>query len=136
MTLSVIRALLLPMLTLFSILVGWFGGAMMAATNEKIAISYQTFFSNLRQTVEESVRGGSRACDNPRNPLSALAFWPRDCRLMMPGYGHPADRWRTPRGKPRARSRSQRDRRGVTVRVAVILVPVDILTRGAQPPSA
>jgi phospholipid/cholesterol/gamma-HCH transport system permease protein len=42
----------LPMLTLFSILVGWFGGAIVAAANEKIAVSYQTFFSNLRHTVE------------------------------------------------------------------------------------
>src|SRR5258705_866202 len=42
----------LPMLTLFSILVGWFGGAMVAAANEKIAVSYQTFFSNLRNTVD------------------------------------------------------------------------------------
>src|SRR5689334_15208352 len=42
----------LPMLTMFSILVGWFGGAMVAAVNEKIGITYQTFFSNLRQTVD------------------------------------------------------------------------------------
>src|SRR5687767_511334 len=42
----------LPMLVIFSILVGWFGGAMVAAGNEKVGISFQTFFSNLRQVVE------------------------------------------------------------------------------------
>src|SRR5690349_6546144 len=42
----------LPMLTLFSILVGWVGGAMVAAVNEKVGITYQTYFSNLRQTVD------------------------------------------------------------------------------------
>src|SRR5882762_9007729 len=42
----------LPMLVIFSILVGWFGGAMVAAANEKIGVGYQAFFSNLRQTVE------------------------------------------------------------------------------------
>jgi phospholipid/cholesterol/gamma-HCH transport system permease protein len=42
----------LPMLVIFSILVGWFGGAMVAAANEKIGVGYQAFFSNLRQTVD------------------------------------------------------------------------------------
>src|SRR6266576_2437356 len=42
----------LPMLVIFSILVGWFGGAMVAAANEKIGITIQTFFSNLRQVVD------------------------------------------------------------------------------------
>src|SRR4051812_23295979 len=42
----------LPMLVVFSILVGWFGGAMVAAANEKIGVGYQAFFSNLRQTVD------------------------------------------------------------------------------------
>ena len=46
----------LPMLVIFSILVGWFGGAMVAAGNEKVGISFQTFFSNLRQVVEFSDR--------------------------------------------------------------------------------
>jgi phospholipid/cholesterol/gamma-HCH transport system permease protein len=41
----------LPMLVVFSILVGWFGGAIVAAGNEKIGITIQTFFSNLRQVV-------------------------------------------------------------------------------------
>ncbi len=42
----------LPVLTMFSILVGWFGGALVASTNEQIGITYQAFFSNLRQIVE------------------------------------------------------------------------------------
>src|SRR6266571_5055089 len=42
----------LPVLVIFSILVGWFGGAIVAAGNEKIGITIQTFFSNLRQVVD------------------------------------------------------------------------------------
>ena len=42
----------LPMLVLFSILVGWFGGALVASANEQIGVGFQAFFSNLRQTVE------------------------------------------------------------------------------------
>lgn len=42
----------LPMLVLFSMLVGWFGGAMVAAANEKVNVGYSAFFSSLRQTVE------------------------------------------------------------------------------------
>ena len=42
----------LPMLVIFSILVGWFGGAIVASGNEKVGVTFQTFFSNLRQVVE------------------------------------------------------------------------------------
>jgi phospholipid/cholesterol/gamma-HCH transport system permease protein len=42
----------LPVLVLFSILVGWFGGALVAVFNERIGISYQAFWLNLRQLVE------------------------------------------------------------------------------------
>jgi len=42
----------LPMLVIFSILVGWIGGAMVCALNHQIAISFQGYFSNLRQVVE------------------------------------------------------------------------------------
>jgi phospholipid/cholesterol/gamma-HCH transport system permease protein len=42
----------LPMLVLFAMLVGWFGGAMVAAANEKVNVGYGAFFSSLRQTVE------------------------------------------------------------------------------------
>src|SRR6187431_2332867 len=42
----------LPMLVLFAMLVGWFGGAIVAASNEKVNVGYAAFFSNLRQTVE------------------------------------------------------------------------------------
>ncbi|HEY1719530.1 MAG TPA: ABC transporter permease [Verrucomicrobiae bacterium] len=42
----------LPMLVIFGILVGWFGGAVVAATNNHIGISYQEFFSDLRGVVQ------------------------------------------------------------------------------------
>lgn len=41
----------LPMLVLFSMLVGWMGGGFVAVVNHRIAISFQTFFSNLRDVV-------------------------------------------------------------------------------------
>ncbi len=42
----------LPVLVLFSILVGWFGGGMVAVMNERIALSFPAFFSNLRDVVK------------------------------------------------------------------------------------
>ncbi len=42
----------LPMLVLFSMLVGWVGGALVSASNEKIGINIHGFFSNLRQVVD------------------------------------------------------------------------------------
>jgi phospholipid/cholesterol/gamma-HCH transport system permease protein len=42
----------LPMLTLFAMLSGWMGGALVAMTNENLQIHYEAYFSNLRQTVE------------------------------------------------------------------------------------
>src|SRR5881392_963995 len=42
----------LPVLVLFSILVGWFGGGIVAVLNEKIALTFQSFFSNLRDVVK------------------------------------------------------------------------------------
>ena len=41
----------LPTLVIFSVLIGWFGGAMVSAFNERIAISFQGFFANLRENV-------------------------------------------------------------------------------------
>jgi phospholipid/cholesterol/gamma-HCH transport system permease protein len=41
----------LPLLVIFSILVGWGGGAMVSATNQKVGVTFQAFFENLRQTV-------------------------------------------------------------------------------------
>jgi len=41
----------LPMLVLFSILVGWLGGACVAALNDHIEVSFQAFFANLRDVV-------------------------------------------------------------------------------------
>jgi phospholipid/cholesterol/gamma-HCH transport system permease protein len=42
----------LPILVLFSVLVGWFGGGLVAVLNEKISITFQSFFSNLRDVVK------------------------------------------------------------------------------------
>ena len=42
----------LPMLVLFSILVGWLGCGLVSVANSNIAISYQTYISNLRIAVE------------------------------------------------------------------------------------
>jgi len=45
-------AVALPMLVTFSILVGWLGGALVAFSNDSIAISFQVFFANLHEVVE------------------------------------------------------------------------------------
>jgi phospholipid/cholesterol/gamma-HCH transport system permease protein len=47
-------AVCLPLLVIFSILVGWLGGAVVAATNNRIDIGFQAFFMNLRDVVNIS----------------------------------------------------------------------------------
>lgn len=42
----------LPILVIFAILIGWFGGGMVAVMNEKISITFQAFLSNLRDIVD------------------------------------------------------------------------------------
>jgi phospholipid/cholesterol/gamma-HCH transport system permease protein len=42
----------LPILVIFSIQVGWMGGALVAVFNQDIGISFQSFFGNLRDTVD------------------------------------------------------------------------------------
>jgi phospholipid/cholesterol/gamma-HCH transport system permease protein len=42
----------LPMLVIFSILVGWFGGAVVAEANSHMGIPFQSFYSDLRNVVE------------------------------------------------------------------------------------
>ena len=42
----------LPLLVIFAVLVGWLGGGLVAYTNDRIAISFQTYFGNLRQVVD------------------------------------------------------------------------------------
>lgn len=42
----------LPMLVIFSMLVGWVGGALVSASNEQIQITRETFFGSLRNIVE------------------------------------------------------------------------------------
>jgi phospholipid/cholesterol/gamma-HCH transport system permease protein len=42
----------MPMLVIFSMLVGWTGGALVSATNEMVGITFQAFFSSLRQIVD------------------------------------------------------------------------------------
>ena len=44
-------AVALPMLVVFSILVGWFGGAVVAEMNGHMAIPFKAFFSDLRDIV-------------------------------------------------------------------------------------
>jgi phospholipid/cholesterol/gamma-HCH transport system permease protein len=41
----------LPLLVVFSILVGWLGGAVVASSNNRIDIPFQVFFTNLRDVV-------------------------------------------------------------------------------------
>lgn len=41
----------LPLLVVFSILVGWVGGAVVAMTNHRIGVPFQSYFSNLRELV-------------------------------------------------------------------------------------
>lgn len=42
----------LPMLVILANLVGWLGGALVCATNQQVAVGVQSFFANLRATVE------------------------------------------------------------------------------------
>ncbi len=44
-------AVALPLLVIFAILVGWLGGALVSAANNRIDISFQAFFMNLRDLV-------------------------------------------------------------------------------------
>ena len=45
-------AVALPMLVVFSVLVGWFGGAMVADLNHRMEIPFRVFFADLRDIVE------------------------------------------------------------------------------------
>lgn len=45
-------SLAVPCLVVFSNLVGWLGGAMVAAHNDRIAVPWDTFFSSLRDGVD------------------------------------------------------------------------------------
>ena len=45
-------SLALPMLVVFSVLVGWFGGAVVANYNHLMDIPFRVFFANLRDIVE------------------------------------------------------------------------------------
>jgi phospholipid/cholesterol/gamma-HCH transport system permease protein len=42
----------LPLLVVFAVLVGWFGGAVVAETNNQINVPFATFFDSLRNTVD------------------------------------------------------------------------------------
>ena len=44
-------AIALPLLLIFSILVGWLGGAVVSAANNRIDVPFQAFFANLREVV-------------------------------------------------------------------------------------
>ena len=45
-------AVALPLLVVFSILVGWFGGAVVAETNNHIGVPFTAFFDGLRDVVD------------------------------------------------------------------------------------
>jgi phospholipid/cholesterol/gamma-HCH transport system permease protein len=45
-------AVALPMLVVFSVLVGWFGGAVVADMNHRMEIPFRVFFADLRDIVE------------------------------------------------------------------------------------
>lgn len=45
-------SLALPCLVIFANMVGWLGGALVAGFNPRIAVPWETFFSNLREVVE------------------------------------------------------------------------------------
>jgi len=45
-------AIALPLLVVFSILIGWFGGAVIAQANNHIGVPFQAFFSGLKDIVE------------------------------------------------------------------------------------
>jgi phospholipid/cholesterol/gamma-HCH transport system permease protein len=45
-------AVALPILVIFAVLIGWFGGGMVAVVNERIGLSFQAFLSNLRNIVD------------------------------------------------------------------------------------
>jgi phospholipid/cholesterol/gamma-HCH transport system permease protein len=45
-------AVAVPLLVIFAILVGWLGGALVSANNNRIDISFQAFFMNLREVVD------------------------------------------------------------------------------------
>ena len=47
-------SLALPCLVVFSDLVGWLGGALVASFNDRIAVSWSAYFGNLRSVVEVS----------------------------------------------------------------------------------
>src|SRR5437762_10392934 len=42
----------LPVLVIFSIMVGWMGGALVAVYNNRMGISFPAYFNNLRETVD------------------------------------------------------------------------------------
>lgn len=48
----VAMAIAVPMLVIFAILVGWLGGATVAASNHQIEIAFKVFFQDLRNVVD------------------------------------------------------------------------------------
>ena len=83
----------LPMLVIFSILVGWFGGALVSAFNEEIALSFPGVLSATSKDVVEvndvlngldqefCFRGGHRNCLVPSGTADAWrSTWDRSVR--------------------------------------------------------
>jgi phospholipid/cholesterol/gamma-HCH transport system permease protein len=47
-------AIALPVLVIFAIPVGWLGGALVCAFNNRIGVGFEAYFTNLREVVEFS----------------------------------------------------------------------------------
>jgi phospholipid/cholesterol/gamma-HCH transport system permease protein len=45
-------AIALPLLVIFSVLIGWGGGAVVSSFNHKISVSFTAFFTNLKEVVD------------------------------------------------------------------------------------
>jgi phospholipid/cholesterol/gamma-HCH transport system permease protein len=105
-------ALALPALVMFSIPVGWFGGAIVAALNNSIGISFASFFESLREQIdsEDIFKGVIKSF------IFALAIGIISCHQGL-----------TTRGGPRAIGRSVT--KAVVNSIVLILILDYFLTR-------
>ena len=73
----------LPVLVLFSILVGWFGGAIVSVFNQKISITFQAFFSTLRApSCASPTAARDRSTHKKRAPRKLLQE--RELNIIVP----------------------------------------------------
>ena len=75
-------ALAVPALVIFSIPVGWLGGALVCDFNQQIAVGFASFFQNLREVVEVERR--------VQRPVQVVCLRPgHRHHLLSPGLDHP-----------------------------------------------